>query len=90
MTNREKQFAALGIYHFDGIDMAQVVVVPSSGREIHRVVCHGWEARAWNDDYRCIFADLLDAVRFATSPLHGGVAVPSALADERALAIQVR
>jgi hypothetical protein len=87
MTNREREFASLGIDPAEGIDFADALVVPSTGREIRRVGL-GWEAQPWCDNYYRIFADLLDAVRFATPPAHGGVKEPSRFADERALPIR--
>lgn len=88
MTNRERDFAALGMHYAEGIDQAEVVIVPSTGREIRRCD-HGWECQPWNDNYWCIFTDLLDAVRFATRPENGGCERPSVFADERSVARQV-
>lgn len=84
MTDRERQFAELGFEYAEGIDLARVVIAPHSNREIRRV-SRGWECQPWNDNYWRTFADLLDAVRFATPPDHGGVAVPSIFAEERAI-----
>jgi len=86
MTNRERQFAALGLEYAEGIDRAKRINLPT-GRQIYRV-SHGWEAQPWDDNYWRIFADLLDAVRFATRPEHGGAEVPSSFADEHALPIR--
>jgi hypothetical protein len=87
MTDRERAFAALGLEYAEGIDQAVRVTVPSTGREIRRVD-RGWEAQPWNDNYYRIFADLLDAIRFATPPALGGVKHPSQFASERALPIR--
>jgi hypothetical protein len=67
MTDRERQFAALGIEYAEGIDRAERVTVPATGRTITRVV-NGWEAQPHNDNYHRTFPDLLDALRFATPP----------------------
>lgn len=67
MTDRERQFAALGFEYAEGIDRAETVTVPSTGREVRK---RGgkWEAQPWNDNYWVAFDDLLDALRFATKP----------------------
>ena len=66
MTNRERQFAALGCEYAEGIDRASVVLVPSTGREIRKLPNGNWECQPWNDNYWKEFPDLLDAMRFAT------------------------
>lgn len=68
MTQRERQFAALGLEYAEGIDNADVVAVPATGREVRKNRRGLWEAQPWNDNYWREFADLLDAVRFATPP----------------------
>jgi hypothetical protein len=83
MTNRERQFAALGMEYAEGIDNAITVIVPSTGREIRKSGKNTWEAQPWNDNYWIDFADLLDAVKFATPPEHGGTEMPSQFAAER-------
>jgi hypothetical protein len=65
MTDRERQFADLGFEYAEGIDLANIIAVPSTGREIRRTK-RGWESQPWNDNYWCEFADLLDAATFAT------------------------
>jgi len=67
MTDRERQFAALGWHYAEGIDSADTITVPHTGREIRRTE-HGWECQPWNDNYWQEFADLLDAAKFATPP----------------------
>ena len=67
MTDRERQFAAIGFGYAEGIDLAKVVIVPSTGREIRRTKS-GWEAQPWNDNYWQEFDDLLDAAKFAARP----------------------
>jgi len=86
MTDREREFASLGFEYAEGIEQPQVkmVIVPTTGREIRRVK-GGWESQPWNDNYWRTFADLLDAVRFATRPEKGGPESPSKFADEKAL-----
>lgn len=68
MTNREREFAALGFEYAEGIDLATVVIVPSTGREIRRTERGTWECQPWNDSYWSEFDDLLDAAKFATRP----------------------
>lgn len=68
MTNRERDFAALGFEYAEGIDQAKVVIVPSTGREIRKTARGTWEAQPWNDNYWKEFDDLLKAARFATRP----------------------
>jgi len=67
MTSREREFAALGCEYAEGIDCANIVIVPITGREIRRTE-NGWECQPWNDNYWREFSDLLDAMRFATRP----------------------
>ena len=83
MTNREREFAALGMEYAEGIESAKAVHLPS-GRMVNRVA-RGWESQPWNDNYWRTFCDLLDAIRFATRPESGGAATPSAFAAEKAL-----
>jgi len=68
MTDRERQFAALGFEYAEGIDRAERVTVPSTGREVRKRKDGKWEAQPWNDNYWQSFGDLLDALRFATRP----------------------
>lgn len=66
MTNREREFAKLGWEYAEGIDNANVVIVPSTGREIRKLPNGNWECQPYNDNYWLQFADLLDAAKFAT------------------------
>lgn len=84
MTNREKEFFALGWEYCEGIDSASKVIVPATGREIRRTD-DGWASQPWNDNYWRTFADLLDAAKFATPANRGGCASPSKFAAERAI-----
>lgn len=68
MTNRERQFAALGLEHAEGIDQADIVTIPSTGREVRKTRKGKWEVQPWNDNYWLEFDDLLDAVRAGTRP----------------------
>jgi len=68
MTDREREFAALGFEYAEGIEQANRVIIPSTGREIRRTKTGKWEAQPWNDNYWKSFADVLDAIRFATPP----------------------
>jgi DNA-binding XRE family transcriptional regulator len=68
MTNRERDYAALGIEYAEGIERADRVTVPSTGREVRRTKRGTWEAQPWNDNYWQEFNSLLDALRFATKP----------------------
>ena len=68
MTNRERQFADLGLHYAEGIDQAQTVVLPSTGREVRKNRRGKWEVQPWNDNYWLEFDDLLEAVRAATPP----------------------
>jgi hypothetical protein len=80
MTNRERDFANLGFEYAEGIDLAKVIIVPSTGREIRKTERGTWESQPWNDNYWTEFTDLLDAVRFATRP-----AVATAQPSDRAV-----
>lgn len=66
MTNREREFAAIGFEYAEGIDSATVVIVPTTGREIRKTPRGTWEAQPHNDNYWREFTDLLDAAKFAT------------------------
>lgn len=66
MTNRERELAALGFDYAEGIELASVIIVPATGREIRKTARGTWETQPANDNYWREFADLLDAIRFAT------------------------
>jgi hypothetical protein len=68
MTNRERELAALGFEYAEGIDLARVIIHPLTGREIRKTVRGTYETQPHNDNYWREFADLLDAIRFATPP----------------------
>ena len=68
MTGREREFASIGFEYAEGIDRANLVIVPSTGREIRKTLRGTWEAQPWNDNYWKEFDDLLDAARFAMKP----------------------
>lgn len=68
MTNRERAFATLGFEYAEGIDRADMVIVPTTGREIRKTDRGTWECQPWNDNYWREFDDLLDAARFASRP----------------------
>lgn len=66
MTNREREFAALGYEYAEGIDQCAVVYL-HSGREVRRTES-GWEVQPWNDNYWVEFPDLLDAIKAGSPP----------------------
>lgn len=66
MTNREREFASLGIEYAEGIERSNVVHVPSTGREIRKTQEGKWECQPWNDNYWKEFDDLLEALKFAS------------------------
>lgn len=68
MTNREREFAAIGFEYADGIDNANCVIIPSTGRVIRKTTRGTWVAQPWNDNYWMEFDDLLDAAKFASRP----------------------
>lgn len=68
MTERERQFCELGWEYCEGIDLAAVVIVPATGREIRKTARGTWECQPWNDNYWEEFEDLLEAARFASPP----------------------
>ena len=68
MTERERQFAALGIEYAEGIERAERVTIPVTGREARKKDNGKWEVQPWNDNYWLEFDDVLDAVRAATPP----------------------
>lgn len=68
MTDREREFASLGLEYAEGIDRARRVTIPSTGREARKTDRGTWEVQPWNDNYWLEFDDLLDAVKAATPP----------------------
>jgi hypothetical protein len=68
MTDRERQFAALGLEYAEGIERCTVVPIPATGREARKNKRGKWEVQPWNDNYWKEFDDLLDALFFATPP----------------------
>jgi hypothetical protein len=66
MTNREREFASLGFEYCEGIESCSRINIPSTGREVRKTKDGRWEAQPWNDNYWEKFADLLDAIKFAT------------------------
>jgi hypothetical protein len=72
MTNREREYAALGFEYAEGIELADRVNVPSTGREVRKTAKGTWEAQPWNDNYWKEFDDLLEALKFATRPTSSG------------------
>jgi hypothetical protein len=63
MTNREREYAALGIEYAEGIEEARVVVIPQTGREVRKVDDDTWEVQPYEDNYWLQFDNLLDAIR---------------------------
>ena len=76
MTNRERDFAALGLEYAEGIERADWVEVPATGRIVRQIAPGRWEAQPHNDHYWRAFDDLLAAVRFATPQRSAGFSVP--------------
>jgi hypothetical protein len=68
MSNREREFAALGLEYAEGIDRATIETIPATGREARKNERGKWEAVPWNGNAVMEFDDLLDAVRAATPP----------------------
>ena len=68
MTERERAFAAIGFEYAEGIDQANKVIVPYTGREIRKTKRGTWEVQPWNDNDWKEVDDLLGAAKFATLP----------------------
>ncbi len=68
MTERERQFAELGLEYAEGIDHCKVIRLPS-GRAVRKKDNGKWEAQPWDGERWEEFDDLLDAVRSATIPM---------------------
>ena len=66
MTERERQYASLGLHYAEGIERCLVVHLPN-GREIRRRA-GAWEVQPWHDNFWRRFGSLLAAVRYATRP----------------------
>ena len=73
MTNREREFAELGFEYAEGIENSDTIIIPSSGREIRKVINEfdevGWEVQPWNDNYWLEFDDLIDAIKCGTKTI---------------------
>lgn len=68
MTNRDRAFAALGFEYSEGIDRADVVTIPATGREVRKTKKGKWEVQSHNDNTWLEFDDLLDAIRAGSPP----------------------
>ena len=68
MTNREREFAALGFKYSEGIEGASTIIHPITGREIRKTAGGRYEAQPYNDNYWLAFDDLLDAIKCASPP----------------------
>jgi hypothetical protein len=64
MTDRERQFANIGLHYAEGIDRANVIILPS-GRKIRRTKKGKWRCQPPKDNYWREFDDLLEAATFA-------------------------
>lgn len=76
MTDRERQYAALGIEYAEGIDRyaadapaGPILEVPTTGRTITKLSSGKFSCQPWNDNYYRDFDDLLDALKFASRPV---------------------
>jgi hypothetical protein len=67
VTDREREFAGLGLEYAANIEACQRVILPS-GRYAAKTARGTWEVQPWFDNYWLEFEDLLDAVRCATRP----------------------
>ncbi len=67
MTDKEREYASLGFHHAEGIERAERITVPTTGRYIVKKG-DGWECQPHNDNYWKTFDNLPDAIRFATPP----------------------
>lgn len=68
MTNREREYAALGLEYAEGIEQALVIILPWSGRECRRTDQGTWEVQPWTDNYWLEFDHLPDALRASKRP----------------------
>jgi hypothetical protein len=68
MTDRERQFADLGLHYTGGIDDVSAVTIPATGRQVRKNERGKWEAQPAGSNAWMEFDDLLDAVRAATPP----------------------
>ena len=63
MTDKERQYAALGYEYAEGIERANVVHL-LSGREVRRIGESKWEVQPPNDNYWVEFSNLIEAIKF--------------------------
>ncbi len=68
MTDREREFAALGFEYSEGIETARVIIHPLTGREIRKRGDGRYESQPWNDTYWLEFDDIMGAIKCATPP----------------------
>ena len=68
MTEYERELASLGFEYAEGIEQANVIIIPQTGREIRKTERGTWETQPWNDNYWKEFEQLTDAIRFAIPP----------------------
>ena len=66
MTNREREFYNLGFEYCEGIEFAQTIIIPSTGRQIRKVNSESWEVQPKNDNYWLKFDNLVDAIKCGT------------------------
>lgn len=76
MTDREREYAALGFEYAEGIERAKVVTL-TTGREVRKVEKTNadgtpappmWEVQPHGDNYWVSFWHLLDAIKCGTRP----------------------
>ena len=67
MTDRERQFAELGIEYSEWIELSEVIVL-ESGREVRKTKKNTWEVQPWNDNYWLEFEDIIDAIKAGIRP----------------------
>ncbi len=72
MTDRERELASLGFEYAEGIERANVVTLPASGREVRRFEKTDgtpyWEVQPYNDNTWLEFDNIIDAIKCGTRP----------------------
>jgi hypothetical protein len=68
MTDREREFARLGLEYAEGIEACQAFQVPATGRLVRKTAHGTWAAQPWDDVCWLEFSDPLLALAAATPP----------------------
>lgn len=76
MTDRDRQYAEMGVEYAEGLDRwaesaapGATFEVPTTGRTITKLASGEWECQPHNDNYYKSFPTLFEAIKFASRPV---------------------